>query len=446
VADKTVPFRPFGGHPPTPGPFGGHPRGPGRFGGHPRAPGPLDDRSFAITGSEHDAGVVGELERSGGRYQSDLVLLLRRLLASDAVVVDGGAHVGVLSVLMASLAPEGHVYAFEPAPASFAHLVANLAANGVTNATPEAVALYDREAEIALDFNEAYPAGSHVGRGGSATVPTVRLDTWAKQRGLDRLDLVKLDVEGVELAALDGASETVRRLRPVVVVECNAVALRRFGGRSWRDLLARMGALFPGVGRVGAVAPGGAVVPIVASSHLELLLGDRGVVDLVGLPDARRPLQQVKAVGRAAADVARLHSTYNRWRVPSRNLLVDPRGVELRFGPAAVAGAPAEMLAVPVHVTNRSRWWLSSDFVYEPVHLAYRFYDAGGGLAVAEGHRTSFPRPLGPGRSAGFDLTVQLPAVAGRYQLAVTALQETIVWFDELEPTCDVRIPAEVAD
>jgi hypothetical protein len=167
-------------------------------------------------------------------------------------------------------------------------------------------------------------------------------------------------------------------------------------------------------------------------------------VDLVGLPDARRPLQQLKAAGRAAADLARLHAVHNRWRVPARNILVDPRGVELGVGPSAVGGAPAEMLAVPVRVTNRSRWWLSSDFVYEPVHLAYRFYDAAGGLAVAEGHRTSFPRPLGPKRSVGLDLTVQLPAVAGRYHLAVTALQESIAWFDELEPTCDVRIPAEV--
>ncbi len=416
MADKTVPFRPFGGH------------------------------SFAITGSEHDSGVVGELERSGGRYQPDLALVLRRLLLPDAVVVDGGAHVGVLSVLMARLCPRGHVYAFEPAPVSFAHLVANLAANGAGNATPEAVALYDRNGQTALDFNEAYPAGTHVGRGGSATVPTVRLDTWAEQRGLERLDLVKLDVEGVELAALDGASETVHRLRPVVVVECNAVALRRFGGRSWRELLARMRSLFPGSGAVAVVAPGGTLVPILSVGHLELLLGDRGVVDLVGLPGPRPPLEQARGAGRAAADLARLHATYNRWRLPARNLLVDPRGVELRVGPPALAGKPAETLAVPLHVTNRSRWWLSSGFAYEPVHLGYRFYHAGGGLAVAEGHRTWFPRPLAPGRSVALDLTVQLPAVPGGYQLAVTALQETIAWFDELEPTCDMRIRAEVLE
>ena len=417
MADKTVPFTPF-----------------------------LQGRSFAITGSEHDAGVVGELERSGGRYQADLALVLQRLLRPDAVVVDGGAHVGVLSVLMASLAPEGHVYAFEPAPASFAHLVDNLAANGITNATPEALALYDREARIALDFNEAYPAGSHVGQGGSATVPTVRLDTWSKHRGLDRLDLLKLDVEGVELLALDGAAETVRRLRPVVVVECNAVALRRFGGRSWRDLLARMRSLFPGTGAVGAVAPGGVVVPIVSTGHLELMLGDRGVVDLVGLPEGRPRRQQTAAAGRAAADLARLHAIYNRWRVPARNLLVDPAGVALTLGPPAVAGAPAETVALPVRVVNGSRWWLSSGFVYEPVHLSYRFYDAARRtLAVAEGHRTDLPWPLGPGRSVELDMTVQLPAVPGRYELDVTALQESIAWFDELQPGCAARIPAEVA-
>jgi FkbM family methyltransferase len=415
VADKTVLFWPFGG------------------------------RSFTITGSEQDSGVVGELERSGGQYQSDLAVLLHRLLPSDAVVVDGGAHIGVLTVLMASLAPDGEVHAFEPGPANFAYLVRNLAANCVTNATAQAVALYDRDGETTFHFVETYPAGSYVGDGPGPTVPTVRLDTWARGRGLERLDLLKLDVEGAELAVLDGASKTVRRLRPVVVVECNAVTLHRYGGRSWRDLLARMRRLFPGVGGVVAVAPGGTVVPIAGSRHLELLIGDLGVLDLVGLPDPCHPLRQAEVAERSAAvDLDRLHATYNRWRPPERNFLHDPRGVELSVGPPAVAGRPAEMLAVAVHVTNRSRWWLSSHFAHQPIYLSYRFYDARGGLAVREGHQTAFPQPVGPGQSVELDLTVQLPAAAGHYQLAVTALQEGIAWFDHLVDTCDARIPAEV--
>src|SRR5262245_26568674 len=90
---------------------------------------PYDGWSFTISGSDQDAGVVGEIKRSGGAYQRDLTLLLRRRLRPDAVVVDGGAHVGVLTVLMAKLCPAGRVYAFEPSPDTQAYLATNLAAN-----------------------------------------------------------------------------------------------------------------------------------------------------------------------------------------------------------------------------------------------------------------------------------------------------------------------------
>ena len=192
MADKTVAFRPFPG------------------------------QSFSLRGSDADAGIVGELERSGGLYQRDLAALLRRRLPSDAVAVDGGAHIGVISVLLASLCPDGHVYAFEPVAETAAHLEHNLAANDITNVTVERLALYRDDGEITLAFDESYPGGSHIGDG-EFRVATARLDTWAQARGLDRLDLLKLDVEGAEPAVLDGAEETLRRFQPLTVVECNPV-------------------------------------------------------------------------------------------------------------------------------------------------------------------------------------------------------------------------------
>lgn len=409
MADKTVAFRPF-------------------------------DRSFVITGSDLDAGVVGELDRSGGRYQHDVAVFLRRCLAPDAVVVDGGAHVGVLTVLAASLCPEGRVFAFEPAPDSHAHLVANLAANGATNATAEACALYDRDGEVTLDVSVAYPAGAHVAESGGAAVPAVRLDTWASGRGLTRLDLVKLDVEGAELAALAGAEQTIRRLRPVVVVECNPVALRRFGGASYRDLLNRMRSLFS---TVGVVTAGGRVTPVLSLEHLELLLGDRGVVDLVGLPARPAPVQRGRGLVRALWAVRRLRRAHNWRRPPERDLLVEP-DVRLTAHVPTVTGAPGETRLVPVGVFNAGRWWLSSAYRYQPVHLAYRIFDETGKAVVPEGHRTPFPEPLAPGKSVMIEVTVQLPPEAGRYDVVITLVQESFAWFDELDPATTARLTATV--
>src|SRR5581483_676345 len=175
-------------------------------------------------------------------------------------------------------------YAFEPSEETRSHLVANLAANGAANVTVETAALFDRDGEVAFDPSRAQPGGAHLAAGGpaagTATVAATRFDTWAAAIGLDRLDFLKLDVEGSELTVLAGAEATIRRFRPTAVVECNPVALRRFGGRACPRPAGCPRLSFPRGGPVGARGPRGPSGPG-GDDLLELALGDRGVVDLV---------------------------------------------------------------------------------------------------------------------------------------------------------------------
>lgn len=421
---------------------------------------PYDGYAFTITGSHHDVGVVGEIERSGGRYQHDLALLLRRRLRPEAVVVDGGAHIGVLTVLMARLCAAGRVFAFEPSPDTRRYLDGNLAANGITNVTVEGTALYDRDGDVTMDLCAAQPGGAHLAGvaprsappgdpagggppGGTDTVAATRLDTWAAARRLDRLDLIKLDVEGTELAVLAGAEATIRRFRPVVVVECNPVALRRFGRRSYADLLAALRDLFPTVGLIGAE---GHVVPLRSVSHLEVALGDRGVVDLVGLSRRPGPVAVLAGRARARADRRRLQAVHDPGHLPTsaRNLVIEP-AVDIVPAVAEVNGPSAVTVSVPVSVTNRSRWWLSSSFPYVPVHLAYRLFDEAGQAVVPEGRRTAFPSPVPPGGAIDMSLDVDLPAAPGRYELLVTPVQEFYTWFDDVDPGSTARLPLVVS-
>ena len=412
MADKTVIFRPFPG------------------------------QSFSLRGSDADAGIVGELERSGGHYQRELAALLRRRLPSDAIAVDGGAHIGVISVLLASLCPAGHVYAFEPVPETSAYLEHNLAANGITNVTVERLALYREDGEFTLAFNESYPGGSHIGDG-KCRVTTARLDSWVKSRGLDRLDLVKLDVEGAEPAVLDGAEETLRRFRPLTVVECNPVALPRLGGTTYRELFLRLQGLFPVVGLIGS---GGVLLPLADVRHLELALNHHGVVDLVGLPRRPQGTEQRLARGRAGTHLARLLATHNRFRPPAENFVVDPGAISLRPEPRQLSGRVAEIVTVGVEIRNGTRTWLSSQFRYQPILVSYRWYDTEGKLAVPEGHRTALPATLAPGASGRVEATVQLPAIPGDYELSLTMVQEHFAWLDEIDPRCTARVPATVTE
>jgi FkbM family methyltransferase len=396
---------------------------------------PFEPAAFSITGDERDIGVIGELERSAGRYQTEFSLFVRRILAPDAVVIDGGAHIGVLSVLLASLCRSGRVYAFEPGPGSRAHLVDNVAANHLDNVVVEDAALYDADGEIVFAFDETYPAGSHVDAHGRS-VRSVRLDSWANARGIERLDLLKLDVEGSELAVLDGAQETIRRFRPVAIIECNPVALRRFGGRSYRELARAIAPLFD---RVGTLDASGAFVPLLSGNHLDLVLAERGVIDLVGVPELRGT-EKARALARSAREYLRLTRTFNRRR-PAENKVVDP-AVEIVAEADAISGVAGSVVHIPVRVTNRTRAWFSSTFPYHPVHVAYRVRDAHGATVVADGHRTPFDTPLAPGATTTLDVAVVLPDTPGDYLVVLTMVQEAFAWFDDLNPAASLALPA----
>lgn len=136
------------------------------------------------------------------------------------VVIDAGGCWGDTALYFASLVgPHGKVFTFEFDPESLEILHANLALNPELAERIEVVslALWNRSGET-LEFT---PAGrmTTVGRpsedgASELRVSTVTLDDYVKQQGLDRVDYIKMDVEGAELAVIDGAGETVKRLAP----------------------------------------------------------------------------------------------------------------------------------------------------------------------------------------------------------------------------------------
>lgn len=134
-------------------------------------------------------------------------------VAARGVAVDGGAHIGTWSVLLA--ADFAQVLAFEPCAENRACLADNLA--GRANVTIHSVALgaADGQAHMALCSEAGANSGQQMIAAQGLPVPMRALDTLH----LPALDLLKLDLEGYELPALIGARETIRRCRPVIVIE-----------------------------------------------------------------------------------------------------------------------------------------------------------------------------------------------------------------------------------
>ncbi len=155
---------------------------------------------------------------------------LRGLLAPGQRALDVGANVGLYTVIMArAVGPTGHVWSFEPAPATAGLLRANVGLNRLRNVTVAAVAAGDSEGEAELlEFPDGMDVYNSVGAGvrpaervsavRSVRVPAVTLDGYAAREGIRRIDVLKVDVEGAEERVLRGAVGLLRRSPGIVVL------------------------------------------------------------------------------------------------------------------------------------------------------------------------------------------------------------------------------------
>ena len=174
-----------------------------------------------------------------GRYEPELAELFAGLIQPDRDVVDVGANIGFFTVLAARRLGKGRVLAAEPTSAAHARLCRNLAANGVADKAivfNGLVGATDSSTEIKIvaGREEYSSTGAMVHpsiKGEAVTVETLPirpLDALVRDHGLAPA-LVKIDVEGAEMAVFEGAQETLKTHRPVVISEFARPLLERNG-------------------------------------------------------------------------------------------------------------------------------------------------------------------------------------------------------------------------
>jgi FkbM family methyltransferase len=158
-----------------------------------------------------------------GEYSEGETELFAQIVQSADIVVEVGANIGTSTVWFAKqVAPTGVVIAFEPQRVVFQMLCANVALNALSNVNTLQQAVGAERGSINVPMIETNAPNNFGGlelnmpnapRG--QQVPLVRLDDLR----LSRCKLLKVDVEGMELAVLQGAAATIRAIRPVLYVE-----------------------------------------------------------------------------------------------------------------------------------------------------------------------------------------------------------------------------------
>ena len=169
-----------------------------------------------------------------GEWCDTEIEFLRSLIHPGDVVLDVGANIGTHTVPFSQfVGPEGEVHAFEPLPELFHMLAGNAALNNCHN-------VVCRQAAVGKSLGvlpcPSIPAAHEIANRGAASFMREAADLWPHVKeyatkakpvrlmtidalDLDRCDLIKIDVEGMEEAVLAGAKDTVRRCRPLIYLE-----------------------------------------------------------------------------------------------------------------------------------------------------------------------------------------------------------------------------------
>ncbi len=197
-----------------------------------------------------------------GCFARDMTRWARTLLPLGGTFLDVGAHAGYFSLIAADrVGHTGRVYAIEPNPRTFSALQTNLTANRVEHVLPHNCGLADRAGTILLhappsrlDYNATVlPRADWQ----SVEVPSRTLDGCVAEWRVDRIDLMKLDVEGAEPLVLAGGSDCLTRgVVRHMMIEINGPRLTE-GGSSPASLVSTLDSL----GFVSASAAAARAIP-----------------------------------------------------------------------------------------------------------------------------------------------------------------------------------------
>jgi FkbM family methyltransferase len=166
-----------------------------------------------------------------GAFEPNTIAAYKAVLNDGDVAIDIGANIGAHTLHLAqAVGPSGHVYAVEPASEIFFKLIQNSEINPDISERISAfqvMLLADDNTDIPKEIYarwplqksaEAHPLhlGIPVSTSGAARKT---LDEFVLDKGINRIDFIKLDVDGFELDVLKGAAKTLAKLKPTIIFE-----------------------------------------------------------------------------------------------------------------------------------------------------------------------------------------------------------------------------------
>jgi FkbM family methyltransferase len=173
-----------------------------------------------------------------GYYEPQTVRLFAKLLAPGMMVFDVGANIGQYTLVASEqVGPTGEVHSFEPDPTTFQWLSRNVALNKLGNVHLNETALFSEVTTKPLFLATARDTGSNslvgapwTSAGRTREVSCTTLDEYARSKKITSVDVIKIDIEGAELPALQGAAGLLGGpKKPLLILEFEEERQRLFG-------------------------------------------------------------------------------------------------------------------------------------------------------------------------------------------------------------------------
>lgn len=141
--------------------------------------------------------------------------------SKEITIFDIGANVGTYSLKFAKKYKNSKIYAFEPVKSTHNILAKNVSINNFDNVSCYCLALSDKNGELLMTNDEF--TGNHIikekKRKNASIVKTITLDSFVKQKSINSVDVIKCDIEGAELMMLKGAIESIKKFKPIIILE-----------------------------------------------------------------------------------------------------------------------------------------------------------------------------------------------------------------------------------
>jgi FkbM family methyltransferase len=228
-----------------------------------------------------------------GAFERSTVLTLEKLVKPGDIVFDIGANIGAHTLGLArSVGPTGRVFAFEPSDFAFEKLKQNLALNPELQArtTPRQILLASSPAEtVPKEIFASWPltkdASVHPKHRGrlvttrNASVDT--LDCFVEREKLERVDVMKIDVDGHELPVLQGGLAVLTKFRPILLMEMSPY-VHAEEHNSFPELVALLRDAGYSIQNAATWAP----LPL-QSSELEALIPDGASINVIARSNGR---------------------------------------------------------------------------------------------------------------------------------------------------------------